>query len=390
MPSLLPLILENRPQGRIRPELGPVRSALADLGDPQRAAPSILIVGTNGKGSTAALLEAVLGAHGMKTGLTTSPHLVSAEERIRIDGRDIDRSDLERHLDRLARFTDLTFFEIITCAAFLAFAEARVEVAVLEAGMGGSWDATRVADSDIAGITNVGGDHAAWLGASADERARDKGAALRAARWAVRGPGLAPGLTSALEAPHAVDAAELVDVELLPSGRLQLAWDEQRVDVRAPLEGAHQIANLQLALALARCATFAGLLPALDPEAVASGLARVRWPGRLSDCQLGGRTVLVDGAHNLEGAVALANHLRRRPERFNLLFSCLDDKPVEAMAEILTPVIGEAAVVELDDRRAMPMARLAAAFPRARRAASLAAALELLPDPVLAEEGDPR
>ena len=187
MPAILPLSLRNRRPGRIRPELGPIREALARRGNPQAAAPSILIVGTNGKGSTAAILEAVLEAHGVSTGLTTSPHLVSVEERIRIRGRTIDRSSLERHLESLAEDEDLTFFETITAAAFLAFAEAGVDIAVLEAGMGGSWDATRVAASTIAGITNVGSDHAAWLGKDILDRARDKGAPLRTASRAVLG-----------------------------------------------------------------------------------------------------------------------------------------------------------------------------------------------------------
>lgn len=384
MPAVLPLSLRHRPQGRIRPELGPLRAALATLGDPQLAFPSVLVVGTNGKGSTVALLEAVLAAHGARTGLTTSPHLVAVEERIRIDARDIDPSDLERHLVRLETFPDLTFFETITCAAFLAFAEAGVDVALLEAGMGGSWDATRAAASTIAGITNVGGDHASWLGESSLERARDKGGALRAATWAVRGSGVRPELTAALDAPHAVDASDLVQVERLADNRLAVVWDRHRLEVPAPLAGDHQAANVQLALALARCAEAAGLLAALDPTAVVRGLAAVRWPGRLSECRIDGRTILVDGAHNLEGVAALAAHLASRPQRYNLLFSCLDDKPVEAMARGLRPVVDRIALVELDDERAMPMARLAAAFPQAHRAPTLGVALAWLPDPVLA------
>ncbi len=384
MPEILPLRLRNRRQGRIRPELGPIRDALARLGNPQAATPSILIVGTNGKGSTAAILEAVLEAHGVSTGLTTSPHLVSVEERIRIRGRTIDRVSLEHHLESLAEDEDLTFFETITSAAFLAFAEAGVEVAVLEAGMGGSWDATRVAASTIAGITNVGSDHAAWLGEDVLERARDKGAPLRSASRAVLGSGLAPELVSALGSPHAVPASEIIEVRAGDDGRLLIAWDDITIEAPAPLPGGHQVANVQLALALARCAEAEGLLARLEPEAVVRGLANVRWPGRLSEHCLGGRKILVDGAHNLEGAEALAAHLSSRPERYNLLFSCLDDKDVGAMAGVLEPVVGTIAVCQLNDERAMPVDRIAAAFSTTLLASDPLAALDCLPDPVVA------
>ena len=384
MPKILPLRLRNRRPGRIRPNLGPIRDALVRLGDPQVASPSIIIVGTNGKGSTAAVLEAVLEAHGVSTGLTTSPHLVSVEERIRIGGRTIDRASLERHLESLVEDEDLTFFETITGAAFIAFAEAGVEVAVLEAGMGGSWDATRVAESTIAGITNVGSDHAGWLGEDILDRARDKGAPLRSASRAVIGSGLAPEFVSALGSPHAVPARELVEVIDLGDDRLLFAWDDITIEAPAPLTGGHQIANVQLALALARCAEAEGLLARLEPEAVVRGLARVRWPGRLSEHTFCGRKILVDAAHNLEGAEALAAHLSRRPERYNLLFSCLDDKDVESMAGVLEPVVGEIAVCQLDDERAMAVDRIAAAFSNTHQAPDPMAALDCLPDPVVA------
>jgi dihydrofolate synthase/folylpolyglutamate synthase len=384
MPEILPLSLRDRRPGRIRPELGPLRNTLAELGNPQSAYPSILVVGTNGKGSTAATLGSLLEAHGVATGLTTSPHLVSVEERIRIRGEDIGRDCLERLLSRLAPYPDLTFFETVTAAAFLAFAEAGVEVAVLEAGMGGSWDATRVAASGVAGITNVGSDHAAWLGEDAIERARDKGAPLRSATRAVIGQDLAAELIPALGAPHAVLAAELVEAAPSRDGGLVIAWDEIELEVPRPFQGDHQIGNVQLALALALSAQAAGLVPRLEPGSVARGLAGVRWPGRLSDCQVGGRRLLVDAAHNLEGAEALAAHLMGRAERRNLLFSCLDDKDVDAMARVLAPAVADVVVCQLEDDRAMAVERIAAAFPGARQAPDPVAGLGCLPDPVVA------
>ncbi len=158
------LKLDERRPGRIRPDLGVLRTVLEELGSPHLVFHSVLVVGTNGKGSTAAMLEAVLREHGLTTGLFTSPHLVRVEERVRLDGDPVDAAILERHLDRLAPYPDLTYFETVTAAAFSIFAESGVEVAVLEAGMGGSWDATRLAGSEIAGLTNVGTDHRRWLG----------------------------------------------------------------------------------------------------------------------------------------------------------------------------------------------------------------------------------
>jgi dihydrofolate synthase/folylpolyglutamate synthase len=305
------------------------------------------------------------------------------EERVRIDGEDITRKEFERHLDRLAAFPDLTFFETVTAVAFLAFAEAGVEAAVLEAGMGGSWDATRVAASTIAGITNVGSDHAMWLGESAWERARDKGAPLRSAKAAVLGPGMAPELTPALQAPDAVEAASLVTVTPRSGGRVEAAWGGMSVQLDMPLAGEHQRANLHLALALARCAEQTGILASLEPGAVVRGVADVRWPGRLSEQWIAGRSILLDGAHNLEGAEALAGHLCRLPRRYNLLFSCLDDKPVEAMAGVLRAAVDEVAVVELEDERAMSIERLGAAFPGARVCPDLATALNEIEDPLV-------
>jgi dihydrofolate synthase/folylpolyglutamate synthase len=344
----------------------------------------VLIVGTNGKGSTAAMLEAVLEAHGVATGLTTSPHLIAVEERIRLRGQMVDPETLASHLDRLAPYPDLTFFETLTAAAFLAFAGARVDLAILEAGMGGTWDATRVAESVVAGLTNIGSDHSSWLGESVSERARDKGAALAAARRGVIGPGVASELVSGLGAPNAMAAAELVEVTPPASDRLGISWNGHEAEIPVPLPGAHQIANLHLALSLARGAELDGLIPRLDPTAVAEGLRHLEWPGRLTEHRVRGRRVLLDGAHNPDGARALAAHLENGAARRHLLFSCLDDKEVEAMARALDPVVGEIVVCPLDDDRAMPVERIAGAFPRARTADDIPTALEILPDPVVA------
>jgi dihydrofolate synthase/folylpolyglutamate synthase len=359
-------------------------AALAELGNPQDEVSSILIVGTNGKGSTAAILDAVLAAHGMRTGLYTSPHLVRVEERIRVSGEDLSSADLLRHLERLDPYPELTFFETLTAAALLAFSEAGVQCAVLEAGMGGRWDATRVAGSEIAGLTNVGSDHPMWLGSDREDCAADKGDALAAARFAVVGSQVESELVSHLGAPDARQAGELVQVERCGRGLVHVAWDGCEVDVELPLAGLYQLANLQLALSLARGAEQLGWLERLDQDAVRAAMRRVRWSGRLSVHRVLGRRILVDCAHNAEGATALAGHLADAPVLYHLLFSCLDDKPVETMARALWPQVGNVTVVPLDDERAMPVDRLLKAFPDARCAASVEEGLEQLPSPVVA------
>ena len=383
MSRLLPVSLARRKPGRIRPDLGVFQSVLAELGDPQQRVPSVAIVGTNGKGSTAAMLDAVLTAHGLRTGLYTSPHLVRVEERIRIAGTPVASEELAHHLAALDRFEQLTFFETITAAAFLAFADGGVECAVLEAGMGGRWDAIRAASSEIAGLTHVGSDHGEWLGNSREERAADKGAALGAARIAVLGRQVGPELRPLLGAPHAILAPDLVAVDQLSQRRARATWRGGSADVAVPLGGGHQLHNLQLALALGLAAVRLDWMGALDPAAVTRGLDRTDWPARLSSHRVFGRRVLVDCAHNAEGAQALAEHLAKQPVLYHLLFSCLDDKPVEAMASTLWPKVGNVAVCPLEDERAMPLERLRAAFPDCQSAGSVRQALALLPDPVV-------
>jgi len=378
------LKLDERLPGRIRPDLSALRAALEELGSPHLHFDSVLVVGTNGKGSTAVMLEAVVREHGLTTGLFTSPHLIRVEERVRLDGVPVDTGLLARQLARLARFPDLTYFETITAAAFSIFAESGVSVAVLEAGMGGSWDATRLAGSEIAGLTNVGTDHRRWLGRERSEIARDKGGAIAAAAYGVIGDDVDPALLADLEAPRARPAAELVERIVIDDRSFRLEWAGGRADISSSMPGRHQAANAQLALALALETVAAGWLPELDPHLVERALEGAEWPGRLSVHRVAGREVLVDCAHNLEAAQALAGFLARSDRRYNLLFSCLEDKPVEEMAAALRPQVGEVVICPLADERAMDLGRILAAFPGAARAASPLEALREIRDPVLA------
>ncbi len=376
--------LRGRRASRIHPELDGLREVLERFGNPQGAYPSILIVGTNGKGSTAIMLDAILRAHGLTTGLFTSPHLIRVEERVRVNGVPVTERELSRTLAPLDAFPDLTYFETVTAAALTLFAESRVDVAILEAGMGGSWDATRLAESAVAGLTNVGTDHRDWLGSSRAEIARDKGRALVAADRAVIGDGVSRDLRDAVDAPAAVPALSLVHREDLGDGRLKLKWNGKAVSVDLPLPGDFQADNAQLAVALALQAVDLGWIPALDHTVVREALRGVRWPGRLSRHLVGGREVLVDCAHNLESASALADYLAGLDRRYNLLFSCLDDKPVEEMAALLRPRVGEVAVCPLVDERAMPLDRLARAFPGSMRAGTALEGIGAIPDPIVA------
>ncbi|RLE36665.1 MAG: hypothetical protein DRJ61_00320 [Acidobacteria bacterium] len=379
-------LLANRKPGRIRPGLDRLTEALQHLGNPQNTFSSTLLVGTNGKGSTAAMLERILCAGGVKTGLTTSPHLVRVHERIRVDGCEIGDGGLADILKKLEAFPDLTFFETLTAAAFMHFADSGIEVAVLEAGMGGRWDASRAACSAIVGLTNVGSDHSRWLGDRPEARADDKGAALAAADIGIYGPQVDRWVIKQLALPGARDASSFVKVRSgAGSGRVEARWpDSDWTPLILPLQGEHQRANLHLALAMAEACLELGWIGPMKPEIVAEALRGTYWPGRLSQTWIGGRTVLLDGAHNLEACESLAAFLKEQSVRYNLVFTCLDDKPVGAMADILRPIVGDVAVCPLKEPRALPVEALLEFFPGAIAASDPENAVAILGDPVLA------
>ncbi len=402
-------LLAPRLEQRILPGLDRLRRALDALGRPEQAFTSILVLGTNGKGSTAVLLAEVLRAHGTSVGLYTSPHLIAVEERIRTDGAAIPGARLAALVTALERFPDLSYFETLTCAAALEFAERGVRVAVLEAGLGGRWDATNAAEPAVALLTNVGTDHQKWLGATRVAIAAEKAAALRG-REAIVGAwdaevepviraAAAPGTPLSLAAdwasvrptfegshvhrfegsrPGTFEPSNLRTFERNP---VEFTVDSASGRAELPLAGAHQVANLTLALAGAAALARHGHAPALDAGAVRRGVEGVSWPGRLQLVRLRGRTLIVDGAHNAEATAALAATMDALglAGAVHLLFSCLDDKPLYEMAAILRPRVTGVTVAPIASPRATPPARLAAAFPGCARAASVAAALLELP-----------
>jgi dihydrofolate synthase / folylpolyglutamate synthase len=311
------------PEHRPAPSLGRIRALTELLGDPQRAYPVIHLTGTNGKGSTAAMIESLLRADGLRTGRFTSPHVMSVTERISIDGEPIsdERFDElwreiepyvvlvdERQIDGVA----MTFFEIITAMAYAAFVDAPVDVAIVEVGLGGAWDATNVADADVAVVTPIDLDHTHLLGRTITEIAREKAGIIKPGAHAIlAGQSVEAAQVllarcaevGALPQREGVDFG-VIDRRLAVAGQLiRLSGADGPVDdIFLPLYGAHQAANAGQALAAVEA--FLGL-KALHPEVVREGFAQVRFPGRL-ELVRSSPAVVLDAAHNPHGARAAA------------------------------------------------------------------------------------
>lgn len=325
LPSLRKL--DGRGHWGIKCGLENPRSLLQALGHPEKEAPVVLVTGTNGKGSTGAFLAHALKACGFNVGWTSSPHLVSPRERIWIDGRSVSEALLESALEEAFRAEaalgiQATYFELMIASAFLAFRRSRVDIAVVEVGMGGRWDATNAADPVLTVITNVEMDHMRYLGPTREAIAREKLCTARQGRPLVLGPRLDPAwIWPLLECRPVLHPAP-------PMTASALAWDHSIVDGhRIPLAGAHQIENLSTAWEAIRRLSL--------PEAQAwEGIHRTAWPGRLWPVPgLGG--VTMDGAHNLDGARKLAEHALATGVRPHLFFGAMGDKDLQGMRKEL-------------------------------------------------------
>jgi dihydrofolate synthase / folylpolyglutamate synthase len=310
----------KNPSRRALRTLERMRELMTVLGDPERAYPSIHLTGTNGKGSTAAMATALLGAMGLGVGTYTSPNLSRVNERLEFGGSPIDDGSLAQVLGSLAllepQLADRpTRFELLTAAAFMWFADVAVDVAVVEVGVGGTWDATNVVDAEVAVLTNVSYDHTEILGPTLDGIARDKAGIVKPGSTVVigeRDPELVAVIRSVADEAGAGqiwvagEEFECTANRLAVGGRLvdlRTPGGSYR-DVLVPLHGAHQ--GLNAACALAAVEAFFGT--ALPEPVVAAGLAGVRVAGRL---EVVGRRplVLVDGAHNVGGTEVLARAL---------------------------------------------------------------------------------
>ena len=307
--------LADRGRFGIRLGLGRTRALLRELGDPQLAVRGALVAGTNGKGSVLALAGAALQAAGFRVATTPKPHLVTYRERLQIDGRPVDPVTFARLVgevlpaaDRVARrHGDPTEFELLTAVVFRWFAEQRPDVALVEVGLGGRLDATHAWDGGVAAITNVALDHMEQLGPTVEAIAREKAAIIERGDVAVTG---ASGSALAIVRRRAARVgAPLTVVGPAPL----LGWDRNGIDVELPrlgrtqvgLRGRHQAANVAVADGVIDALEAAGIA-SVNGSARRAGYARAVWPGRLELIGVGGRDVLLDGAHNPAGAAALA------------------------------------------------------------------------------------
>ncbi|QGQ19696.1 dihydrofolate synthase [Cellulomonas sp. JZ18] len=374
-------ILSRAPEHDIDPELGRVRAVLELLGDPQRAFRSVHLTGTNGKTSTARMVERLLREHGLRTGRFTSPHLTRVTERIAIDGEPISDERFVEVWQDVAPYVHmvdtqsaergeprLSFFEVFVVMAYAAFADAPVDVAVVEVGMGGRWDATNVLDAEVAVITPVAMDHERYLGHSLVEIASEKvgivkdGATLVLAQQQedVEGVVLAAAAErGARVVRENVDVA-VVERQVAVGGQLVALRGMGGVytDVFVPLHGEHQAHNALLALVATEALLTGGA--ALDGDVVGTAFADVSSPGRLEVVR-SSPTVLVDGAHNPAGTEALVAAVEEAFafQRLVGVVGVMADKDPEAMLSILEPVLDEVVVTQATSERALDVDDLA-------------------------------
>jgi dihydrofolate synthase/folylpolyglutamate synthase len=393
--------LTERGRFGVRLGLGRTRALLRELGDPQLSIRGALVAGTNGKGSVLALAGAALRAAGFRTGETPKPHLVSYRERLQIAGRPVDAATFARLVqdaiaaaDRIPRrLGDPTEFELLTAIVFRWFAEERVDLALVEVGLGGRLDATHAWDGGVAAITNVDLDHTDRLGPTIAHIAREKAAIVERGDVAVTG---AIGEALAIVARRARRLG--VPLTIAPPA-VVVSVDRDGLEVelarlgrtRVGLRGRHQAANVAVADALLDALAAAGVATVPD-DARRQGYATARWPGRLELLEIGGRDVLLDGAHNPAGAAALAAALDElRPfladGRLTLITASMADKDVAGVVRALAAAtsLRNARIVatQVDLRRALPAADLARAW-RANREGDRTVVVE--PDPATALE----
>jgi len=393
--AMVPELYASTGQPRRKFSLEEIRILLATLGDPQRRFPSVLIAGTNGKGSTAATLASILTASGMRTGLYTSPHLARVNERIRLDRAEIGDEafaalyfrvhDAAQKLLMDGELPQLpSFFEILTAQALLYFAEAGVEIAVLEVGMGGRLDATNIVDPLLSIITDISLDHMEWLGSTIGAITREKAGILRRNGTLVTLPQHPEANQVLGEVAAELDVRGVSAVPYMPflaagaSGPYQVEALGAAVEIDSPLGGAHQQRNVALALTAAVELVERHGLP-ITPASLAAGIHQTRWPGRLERMQKNGIEWILDVAHNPAGAWALRAGLNgatapRGGSRV-LIFSCLRDKPIAEMAQILFPLFDLVILAPLHAARAAAVDDLLAAAAATGTPAVLAASV---------------
>ena len=389
-------LLDQRwPETKLEPSTARMQALMEMLGSPQRGYPCIHVAGTNGKTSVARMIDALLTAFNQRTGRTTSPHLQSAIERIAIDNEPVSPAvyvETYREIEPFVQMVDaqsesgqlgpvgpaMSKFEVVTAMAFAAFADAPVDIAVVEVGMGGRWDATNVVDAPVAVITPIGIDHCEYLGDTIAEIAAEKAGIIGAPRGE-----LIPVDTVAVIGRQAPEAMEVVlaaavradaavareDSEFTVLSR-QVAVGGQVLELQGlggvypeiflPLHGEHQAHNAALALAAVEAFFGAGAQRQLDIETVRAGFAAARSPGRLERMR-SAPTVFVDAAHNSAGAAALASALTAEFDfRFLVgVVSVLADKDVTGILSALEPAFDVIVVTDNGAPRALDVESLA-------------------------------
>jgi len=374
-------ILERAPESDIDPTLDRVLAVCELLGDPQRAFRVVHITGTNGKTSTSRMVERLLREHGLRTGRFTSPHLTRVTERIAIDGEPISDERFVEVWQDVAPYvhmvdvrsleqggTRLSFFEVFTVMAFAAFADAPVEVAVLEVGMGGRWDATNVADGDVAVVLPIAFDHERYLGHTLVEIASEKAGIIKDGATVVLAPQHddVEGVLLQVAAEHGArvvrDGVDLavVDRQIAVGGQLLTLRGMGGVytDVFLPLYGEHQAHNALAALAAVEALVNGGA--ALDGDVMGAAFADVDSPGRLEVVRTS-PTVLVDAAHNPAGVAALVEAVEEAFEFTRLVgvVGVLSDKDPENILAGLEPLLAEVVITHVSSPRSMDVHDLA-------------------------------
>lgn len=371
--------LDLRIPTRIVPDLDRIRDLLDLLGSPQRAYPAIHLAGTNGKTSTTRMVDSLLRAFGLRVGRYTSPHLTSVTERIAVDGDPLEPAGFAAAHDDVAPYAGLvdarhadpvTYYELLTAMAFAHFAQVPVDVAVVEVGLGGRWDATNVLDAPVAVITPIGLDHMEYLGGTLAEIAAEKAAIVTPGATMVSA-GQAPEAAAVL-LRRAAEVGAAVLGEGVEFGVLdrRVAVGGQQLTLRTPagdypdlflpLHGPHQAANAACALAAVEAFLGGGRAP-LDLESVRAGLAGASSPGRLEVLRTA-PTVIVDAAHNPAGMAATVAAVQESFTFTRLVgvLGVLADKDAAGILGALEPVLAEVVVTEPDSPRALPLHRLAA------------------------------
>jgi dihydrofolate synthase/folylpolyglutamate synthase len=369
-----------------------IRALLDLLDHPEHRYPAVLVAGTNGKGSVAAMLESMLRAHGIRVGMFTSPHLMRPNERIRINGEDIADAELDRVLIAMRTRIDSaiesgqlsvhpSFFETLTATALQAFNDADIECAVLEIGMGGRLDATNAVDATMSVIVTIDYDHVDRLGGSLESIAGEKAAIVKPGKPLVSGA--EQDQVREVLQRHAdevgaavFEARRLADVQHLDHHRFSVRTQQRFYDdLTLPLRGRHQRDNARVAVvALETLATQLDF--DVETTTVRSGLAQTRWPGRLQWIE-GRPPLLLDGAHNPAGARALAEYLRTemRGREPILLFSTMKKKQVEKIVQPLSDLIAGVIITKAGVERAAEPEDLA------RVIRPLVKRVEVIPDP---------